>query len=114
MIFNVGNLYELTNIVHDKWFMVNEIKYDTYIHLLELPFYDNNPYKQKDSPRGILIFKGVRDVLLIDNEQIGSYDFNKVVYDPKKAMIRLKTNLPLTFDIIVNDSNFEIVLSRLV
>ena len=24
-IFNVGNLYELTNIVQDKWFIVNKI-----------------------------------------------------------------------------------------
>lgn len=108
-IFNITNLCELTNIVHDKWFMIDEVKNDTCKQLLELPFYINNPYKKKESTFGILIFRKVKDVLLIDNEQIGSYDFNKIVYNQKKKIVHIKTNFPLTLDVTVDESNFEII-----
>jgi hypothetical protein len=108
-IFNVENLHELTDIVHDRWFMIDEVKHDVRARLLELPFYNDNPYRQKELPAGTLIFKGVKDVLLIDKEQVGSYDFNKVVYDSRKAIIRLETNIPLTIEIAVEGPDFEVI-----
>lgn len=108
-IFNITNLRELTDITHDKWFMIDEVKHDTCKQLLELPFYINNPYKKKEQAFGMLVFKSIRNVLLIDDEQIGSYDFNKIVYDQKKEIINIKTNFPLTFNIAVEGPDFEII-----
>jgi hypothetical protein len=92
-------LADLTDHIHDCWFDVGDIEHDRARATVTLPFRCG----RGDTVRRVLTFHCVRSVAIHDTEKIGTYDFYELTYDPTTERIRVKTNIPLGFEVDVDE-----------
>lgn len=112
--------------IHDCWFDLADLERTSGGSVLSIPYARRGsqaePARRFWRPRRSkaplyrwwLRFDAVRDVHLVDTEEIGSYDFNKLVYDSAASRIRVLTNIPLQLDIEVEKVRVIVECSGLV
>lgn len=109
----------IVDFVHDCWFDRDSILLDPLTSVLSIKFV------RKATERGsivgkVLFFKKVRvptvecfirirhakDCVIKDNEQVGRYDFNEILYRKDAKCIRITTGVPI--EIEVNIDKFDV------
>jgi hypothetical protein len=107
-VSNTAGLGEVTDHIHDCWFDLEDIEHDRDRSTVTVPFRCG----PRDTVRRLLRFQLVRGLLIRDTEQIGTYDFNKLVYDPTTERIRVETNIPLGMEVEVGGIQVTVETSR--
>ena len=112
--------------IHDCWFDVEEFERASDGLVLSIPYARRGSraepargrwrLRPAKAPlfRWWLRFDGVRDVHLVDTDELGSYDFNELVYDPASSRIRVLTNIPLEVEVEVEKVHVSVERSDLI
>ena len=114
-ISKANDLDKIIHFIHDCWFDLSEIRFDSKKGRLTIP------YKKEicaDRPSGWrkffrrvatrietwnLVVDHVIRYNVVDTEKIGSYDFDRIFYDPKTRTVKITTGIPLGFTVVVTD-----------
>ena len=94
------------DLIHDRWFDLNQVKYDAAQHKVTFEFGEkkNGPFDQE------LTIKAVTGYQIDDEAHIQIYDINEVQIDPSTRLITITSSFPLTIEIQVED-NWEIIIA---
>ena len=102
------DLEQVTHLLHDLWFSVEDIFHDNERATWRVFLADVNRRfaVSHSSCRGhpgahTLVVEHVESVVIEDTEQIRWYDVHSVVYDARTRRLTLVTNIPLRIDITV-------------
>lgn len=109
-----GDLPLITHVIHDCWFDKEEIRCNESLSALEIRFtrrHQTEPTTahsvsstSKADPLQAsysLWIDHVERYEIRDSEQVGRYDFNKLVYEPKEREIVILTGIPIDIRIKV-------------
>ena len=100
-------LYDINNVLHDRWFRVIDVAYDKTGQRVSVRF----PLSGQDTARLgvsatatalVLEVESVEELQLMESEGVGRYDFNKLMFSTRTDIIRLETGVPLRFDMRVS------------
>ena len=105
--FTKNKVKESIDLIHDKWFNIDEIMFEKEKNIVKIPFYLKNPYKIKEKPCGKIIFSSVMSLKITDTEHIGSYDFNKIIVK-NDNLLEIKTNFPLILTMQVSEIDITV------
>jgi hypothetical protein len=105
----------IVDALHDHWFDIDEIASDPVAHTLQIPF-ESEVQKSwfsfgrppKAPVKYLLTVRNVQQYQINDTQKIGRYDFNELLYDSDKGMIRVTTGIPLDFVIFVSNVDMSI------
>lgn len=107
-------LTQLTNLIHDYWFDVEQVLHDQERSVLSVKFI-RPASLAPEVLRTFLFIRQVREVLvewylkihqvesyrIEDARRIGEYDFNEVRYLASERRLVFVTGIPTTFEVIV-------------
>jgi hypothetical protein len=106
LVFNdPHHLGELHDIIHDRWFAIEDLTYKQSEARIDILF-SAPPWIQKGEHGRfvedrhaslvwwILSVHNVIDVAVEDTEKIGTYDFNVVRFDARKGIVSIETGVP--------------------
>jgi len=98
----------IMNIVHDCWFDVEDVSFDTGVGKLSVRFQrpsigEEGGLFKKQGPLSdwVLEIEGVESYELAESEHVGRYDFNEIVYSQGEKRITITTGIPLVFYAVV-------------
>lgn len=97
----------IADMVHDRFFDVESIRWDKDGQYLEVSYFKNDDLKAIE---GKITFKHVVDMKLIDTEKIRYYDWNFINWNEKEKQIEFVTNIPLTFEITATKFEMAIMI----
>jgi hypothetical protein len=106
-------LSAITDLVHDCWFDIDDIRYDPEVRTLTIPFQRPMPeraikgarlFGRRRVPRVecFLRIGEVRRWKMVDEKCVGRYDFNEVNYDRPQETINISTGVPLELAVEVD------------
>lgn len=88
--------------IHDRWFSVNDITYDSSTGRWTLLYSDNDHLERRrlDSARNtkatwLLIVDHVTHFEIVDSQRVVWYDLNQLRYYARQKVLRVTTNIPL-------------------
>jgi hypothetical protein len=96
-----GALWNLTDLIHDWWFWIDDVRYDNEGQILTIPFtcpqsgYEGERRKPRALFRWLLRIHHASGHEIVDTERIGQYDFNQIVYSDTDKTVRIETGIPL-------------------
>ena len=117
---NPEDLQVIIDVIHDSWFDVDDISYDKLERRVSFSFEKKErspaskessklfflkPYIDSITPAK-LVFNNVEDFTVIDTEEVGSYDFDKVLWDEAKKKLTIETGVPISIN--MNVSNLDV------
>lgn len=96
-------LKQIDELLHDRWFDVDALRFDDVRHLIQVPFCDLSKGAGRTAGAKALVLeiRNVEQHLLNDTEGVGLYDFNKFVALRDTRTLRIETGVPLCFEIKV-------------
>ena len=106
VVFDRYDKNRIADMVHDRFFDVENIRWDKDRQYLEIAYFKDDNCKTVE---GKISFRHVVDIKLIDTEKIGYYDLNFINWDEEENKIELVTNIPLTFEITA--TKFEMTIT---
>ena len=92
----VQSARELASIIdrlHDRWFDLDDIRFDKPSATVTIPF---------SQDRVQLVIHDANDLRVDDSENIGTYDFNTITYEPEYRRLSVLTGVPLKLEIEVD------------
>lgn len=98
-VWSEQNVKDLINYIHDKWFWKKDIFFNERLKTFCVKF------EEKKGESLLRIFH-VNNVEIIDDADIGKYDFNEISYDPIGQRISITSGFPFRINLMVN--NFEV------
>jgi hypothetical protein len=112
-----AQLSSIIDRIHDRWFEKEEITFDKEKCVLTIPFFERAsslwPFKKKEAARsvGLLKIHCVASYAIRDTEEVGTYDFNELIYAPEAKRLSITTGVPIGIEITITD--FEIAVEEL-
>ncbi|MFB0552946.1 MAG: hypothetical protein ACETWQ_06475 [Phycisphaerae bacterium] len=100
------NLPELNDLLHDKWFDVNNLTFDEAKKEFRLIFGENKEFYDQ-----YLKISGVLGCEIIDTEQVGIYDIYELSVDLEHNKIRINGCIPISITLDVSE-DFEITTGQ--
>ena len=116
------NIRDIVDLIHDCYFDLGKIVYEDEKQILKISI-EKKDYGSREVQKKILLLKKYslpiyEDVLEINNvekyyikdtEQIEHYDINNIEYFSKERIIKIKTNIPLLFEIKVSSLKLKLL-----
>lgn len=99
----------IADLIHDKFFDIEDISIDDGNHQLKLFYYADDSLTAIE---GKIIVENVIKVKIVDTEKVKYYDINYIQWVDKEKKNKIVTNIPLLFDVYV--AEFEIKIMRLI
>lgn len=119
------NLRQVVDIIHDCWFELKAVQHDTTARTVSIGFNLENREKSKTLKNYFLLRKiqipyfecylrisNVESLLLDDTENVESYDFNTLRFDPSLKKLNIKTGIPLTFEMTVSELDVSVQVTE--
>lgn len=85
------SLTVITDVIHDRWFDVDDVMFDEGNNCLRIPF----------RPDWVLEISNVESYELEETEGVGRYDFNEFTYSESDSALIISTGVPLVFRVAV-------------
>lgn len=118
-IKNPNEIKSILNVIHDCWFNINDVIFDSTGGILTIKFSREMIDKKEIIGKRwflkriktpivecILKIYNVKDYSISDKAHVETYDFNELNYDPKSKQIHISTGFPVDIEIMVDD--FEV------
>lgn len=102
-LWSEQNVNDLVNCIHDKWFWKKDMSFDEDLKIFCIKF------EEKKGESVLKIFH-VNNVEIIDEANIGRYDFNEIDFDPISQRISITSGFPFRINLTVN--SFEVEVER--
>lgn len=109
----------ILNVIHDCWFNINDVIFDSSSGILTIKFGREMIDKKEIIGKRwflkrikipivecILKIYNVKDYSIRDKAHVETYDFNELNYDSKLKQIHISTGFPVDIEIMVDD--FEV------
>lgn len=96
---NTAPMSHVSGWIHDKWFDVDAIAFDSGSSSVSIPLSD----RKSEDPKLLLRCEGVAEVNVADTEKIGTYDINAIRWNPSSRTLLLKGNIPITVSMRMHD-----------
>ena len=111
-------LERINRIVHDCWFRVDEVV-GPCSGTVEVPLEVTLPDPPRagdrataSSHKATLRVQGVQAMDLRDSQGINSYDINRLEFDPRRAVLVVKANIPMKWEMSVGQWVAELLVSE--
>ncbi len=106
------DLNAIVNLVHDRYFLLDDIAHDNDLHTVSIPFRSRSHINRDDAgpyrtPLTIVI-RNVVSFTVNDTERVKWYDFNTFRYDVKTAMLSISTGVPILITCKVSALHVEL------
>jgi hypothetical protein len=110
MLLTIRELDKLSMVIdriHDRWFDVDEVTYDSGARTVRIPFW-SRPTQRAPMPPGpgqpepfddLLVVHDVDRLRIEDREQIGTYTFNDIVVRGIDLLIRADPHLRINCEV---------------
>jgi hypothetical protein len=110
-----GDIRAANDIIHDSFFDVDDITFNSQTSVLSFKFRRPIPSKRlaltdfvyssrtKPAHEYMLIIRNVESYSIRDTEKVGTYDFDVLEFDPSTRRISIRTNIPIGISIVVRD-----------
>jgi hypothetical protein len=109
-ITSATQLGDLLNLVHDRWFNVEQIVSDQEQKTVALHLERKKVNLSGGSKDGIrLLIKNVEALTINDTEKVRDYDVNEVKFDTASGRLIITGGIPITIEIKVTALNVELV-----
>lgn len=119
------NLREVIDIIHDCWFELKAVQHNRITKTVSIGFVLEKREKSKTLKNYFLLRKiqipyfesylrisNVESLLLDDTENVESYDFNTLQFDPLLKKLSVKTGIPLRFEMTVSELDVSVQLTE--
>jgi hypothetical protein len=93
------SLGQINDALHDRWFDVEDVEFNKPARHVRLRFRDSAKAALNNL---ILDIGNVDELLLTETEGIGVYDFNRLTFLAPSGTLRVKTGVPLRFEMRVS------------
>lgn len=121
VVTDMAECEDLLCIIHDEFFDVDDIRYDSDTGTVDIPFgrvfHDENATVVKSGffrriyevpvLRCVLRIGNVTDFALEDTQKMGTYDFNVIDYNKASGKLTIKTGIPLKLFMTVTALHLE-------
>jgi hypothetical protein len=109
---SVDQLKRINELIHDRWFDVEDVTFDAHNRVLAVRFRDR-PDEELLAPKSGSAYElrmhHVEKYQVEDSQQIGRYDFNVIRYDAAERKITVVTGIPCTFWAVVRKLEVRVV-----
>jgi hypothetical protein len=117
-----AELAEISDALHDEWFLIDRLEHDAERAELRLPIYAGRWKKRwfgwigepledpPPPPMATLVVGKVTSVSVDDGAEIGSYTVNRLVYDATSGELRVVSNVPC--EIVMQCQELDVELVR--
>ena len=109
-----SELRPVIDAVHDSFFDVEAVRFHEMEGVVEVPYRHELPLpgsparrlvnwlrrRHREEP-GLLRFRKVKAVLLPDDQVVGTYDINAIVFDGTAKKVIVRTGIPTRFELEV-------------
>jgi len=103
-------LGDLLNLVHDRWFNVEQVVFDKEQKTVALHLERKKAELVGSSKDGIgLLIKNVESLTINDTEKVRDYDVNKIKFDAASGRLIITGGIPITIEVKVTALNIELV-----
>ncbi|HKY16326.1 MAG TPA: hypothetical protein VJM33_15475 [Microthrixaceae bacterium] len=100
-----AELSEISASLHDEYFDIDRLDYDVERREVRLPIFrgrwrkglfwwTGRPPEASTPPFCALVVRGVEEVIVNDDAEIGLYDIGSVEYDDESHVVRIRSNVP--------------------
>jgi hypothetical protein len=98
----------LLNLIHDRWFNVEQVVFDKERKTVALHLERKKTKLRDDSKDGItLLIKNAEALAIHDTEKVGDYDVNEVQFDVASNCVIITGGIPITIEVKVTALNME-------
>ena len=121
-VTRAAELKRLDDWIHDEFFELNEVNYDSKSSTLSIPFEREVLeegqiikrlffLRKTRTPKRVFVLniRNVTSYEIEDTEQIGNYDFESIDFNENSSQIVIKTNIPLIFRVTVRRLEIELL-----
>jgi hypothetical protein len=109
-ITSATQLGDLLNLVHDRWFNVEQVVSDKKQKTVALHLERKKANLKDGSKDGIrLLIKNVEALTVHDTEKVRDYDVNEVKFDAANGRVVITGGIPIIIEVKVTALNIELV-----
>src|SRR5271155_3911953 len=109
-ITSATQLRDLLNLVHDRWFNVEQIVSDKEQKTVAVHLERKKANLTSGSKDGIrLLIKNVESLIINDTEKVRDYDVNEVKFDAATGRLIITGGIPIMIEVKVTALNIELV-----
>ena len=109
-ITNATQFGDLLNLVHDRWFNVEQVVSDKEQKTVALHLERKKANLTGGSKDGIrLLIKNVEALTINDTEKVRDYDVNEVKFDAASGCLIITGGIPITIEVKVTALHIELV-----
>jgi len=109
-ITSATQLRDLLNLVHDRWFNVEQIVSDKEQKTVAVHLERKKANLTSGSKDGIrLLIKNVEALTIHDTEKVRDYDVNEVKFDALNGRVVITGGIPITIEIKVTALHIELL-----
>ena len=119
-----AQLSPVLDMIHDRWFDKDDITFDPEVAELRIPFRSEVPERKQVTARigpitktefplvtGVLTIHHVLSYRIEDEAQVGTYDINRIEYDPEENRVQVTTGVPILIEAIVDRFKVSVSMS---
>ena len=122
---NIQDLSKINAVIHDMSFDISQIEFDAKANRLTIPFDYQDESQARITKaglfiksyvlpvyRGSLLVDATRSFSLVDTEEVGTYKFNTIKYDPNRKKLTVQATVPLQLEADVDELSVSIETSN--
>ncbi len=101
-------LGDVTNFIHDCWFERDDILFSSDPALVTIPFSKARFESESLLSKSLVVYYRcflrilhARSLTIEDQEEVGSYDFDKIVFKPSQHLILITSGIPIKIKVLV-------------
>jgi len=107
-ITTANQIGDLLNLVHDRWFNVERIAFDSERKTVALHLEKEKADLAKGSKDGIrLLINNAEALTVNDTEKVRDYDLNEIKFDAASSRLIITGGIPITIQVKVTALNIE-------
>lgn len=93
-------LGQVTDLIHDNWFSVKDVRLDPESRTVHVPFSRVDEGSGREVQAELQICNA-ESFQCEDAQKIQRYDFNELAFYPEKRLLEIRTGIPTKFDVKV-------------